>query len=89
MYTGIRAFLGHYKCFIKNYARIASLLTDYLKGDGSKKKEEGVVLKKEVVEAFNTLKHSVLSAPILVYPDPKKEFLLKTDALHLGLGMVL
>ena len=79
---------GHYRCFIKNYARIASPLTDYLKGDGSKKKKEGVVLKKEAVEAFNTLKCSVLSGPILVYLDPKKEYLLKTDASHLGLGTV-
>ena len=79
---------GHYRCFIKNYARIASLLTDYLKGDSSKKKE-GVVLNKEAVEAFNTLKHSVLNALVLVYPDPKKEYLLKTDASCLGLGAVL
>ena len=75
---------GHYRHFIKNYARIASPLTDYLKGDGSKKKKEGVVLNKKVVEAFNTLKHSVLSAPILVYPDPKKEYLLKADASMFG-----
>ena len=91
MYIEIRAFLGvagHYRHFIKNYARIASPLTDYLKGDSSKKKE-GVVLNKEAVKAFNTLKCSVLSAPILVYPDPKKEYLLETNALHLGLGMVL
>ena len=80
---------GHYRHFIKNYARIAPPLTDYLKGDGSKKKKEGVVLNKEALEAFNTLKHSVLSVPILVYPDPKKEYLLENDALHLGLGVVL
>ena len=91
MYIEIQAFLsmvGHYRHFIKNYARIALPLTDCLRGDGSKKKE-GVVLNKEAVEAFNTLKHSVLSAPILVYPDPKKEYLLERDALCFGLGMVL
>ena len=92
MYKEIQAFLGvagHYRRFIKNYARIALPLTDYLKGDGSKKKKEGVVLNKEAVEAFNTLKHSVLSAPILVYPDPKKEYLLETDASCLDPGVVL
>ena len=31
----------------------------------------------------------MLSAPFIVYPDPKKEYLLKTDTLHLGLGVVL
>ena len=74
MYTEIRAFLGmagHYRHFIKNYARIALPLTDYHKGDSSKKQEEDIVLNKEVLEAFNTLKHSVQSAPILVYLDPK------------------
>ena len=34
---------GHYRHFIKNYARIALPLTDYLKGDGSKKKKGAVV----------------------------------------------
>ena len=79
---------GHYRHFIKNYARIAPPLTDYLKGDHSKKKE-GVVLNKEAAEAFNSLKHSVLSAPVLVYPDHKKEYLLETDASCLGLGALL
>ena len=30
-----------------------------------------------------------MSAPVLAYPDPNKEYLLKTDALKLGLGAVL
>ena len=30
-----------------------------------------------------------MSAPVLSYPDPNKEYLLKTDALKLGLGTVL
>ena len=38
------------------------------------------------MEAFNILKRAVLSAPFLVYPDPKKEYILETNAL---LGAVL
>ena len=59
------AVTGHYRCFIMNYDCIASPLTDYLKGDGSKKKKS-IVLNKEAIKAFNTLKHSVLSAAVLM-----------------------
>ena len=31
----------------------------------------------------------MVSAPVLAYPDPNKEYLLKMDALKLGLGAVL
>ena len=30
-----------------------------------------------------------MSAPVLAYPDPNKEYFLKMDALKLGLGAVL
>ena len=30
-----------------------------------------------------------MSAPVLAYPDPNKEYLLETDALKLGLGAIL
>ena len=53
------------------------------------RRRKSVILNKEAIEAFNTLKHSVLSAPVLVYPDPKKEYLLETDASCLGLGAIL
>ena len=39
--------------------------------------------------AFHQLKKAIMSAPVLAYPDPNKEYLLKMDALRLGLGAVL
>ena len=40
-------------------------------------------------EAFQRLKKAVMSAPVLAYPDPDREYLLEMDASKLGLGAVL
>ena len=40
-------------------------------------------------EAFNVLKKAVMTAPVLAYPDPNKEYLLQMDASKLGLGAFL
>ena len=40
-------------------------------------------------ESFERLKHSLITAPILAYPNYEKPFLLKTDASLKGLGTVL
>ena len=48
-----------------------------------------MVLNKAARNALHRLKKAVMSAPVLAYPDPNQEFLLKTDALKLGLGTVL
>ena len=40
-------------------------------------------------ESFERLKHSLITAPILVYPNYEKPFLLETDASLKGLGTVL
>ena len=62
---------------------------EYARGDTAKKKKERVVLNEVARGAFHKLKNAVMSAPVLAYPDPNKEYLLKTDALKLGLGAVL
>ena len=91
-YTAIKSFVGlvgHYRCFIKDFVWIADPLHEYARGDTAKKKREQVVLNKAPRNAFHQLKKAVISALVLAYPDPNKEYLLKTDASKLGLGAVL
>ena len=90
MYTAIKGFVGfvvHYRCFIKDFAQIADPLHEYAHGDMAKKKEEQVVLYEAARNAFHQLEKAVMSAPVLAYPDPNKEYLLKMDALKLRLGI--
>ena len=92
MYTAIQGFVGlvgHYRCFIKDFTRIAGPLHVYASGDTMKKKKERVVLNEAARNAYHQLKKAVMSAPVLAYPDPNKEYLLETDASKLGLGAVL
>ena len=91
-YTTIKGFVGmvgHYRCFIKDFTKIADLLHKYAHGDTVKKKKEQVVLIEATRKAFHQLKKAVMSAPVLAYPDPNSEYLLKMDALRLGLGAML
>ena len=92
MYTAIKGFIsliGHYRCFIKDFTKIADPLHEYARGDTAKKKKEQVVLNEVARSAFHKLKKAAMSAPVLAYPDPNKEYLLKMDASKLGLGAVL
>ena len=92
MYTAIKGFIrlmGHCRCFIKDFAKIADSLHEYARGDTAKKKKEWVVLNEVPRSVFHKLKKAVMSAPVLAYPDPNKEYFLKTNALKLGLGAVL
>ena len=69
--------------------KIADPLHEYVRGDTAKKKKEQVVLSEAARSAFQKLKKAVMSAPVLAYPDPNKEYLLEIDASKLGLGAVL
>ena len=68
---------------------MADPLHEYVHGDTMKKKKESVVLNEAVQNAFHQLTKAVMSAPVLAYPDPNKEYLLETDASKLRLGAVL
>ena len=91
-YTKVKSFVGlvgHYRHFIKGFAKIAAPLYDLTNGDNKDKKLEHVDLSPEALEAFDHLKAACLQAPILVFLDFNKPFLLETDASGRGLGAVL
>nr|GFB17470.1 reverse transcriptase domain-containing protein [Tanacetum cinerariifolium] len=63
---GIHSFLGHagfYQRFIKDFSKIAWLMTRLLE------KDTQFLFSKECVEAFQTLKRKLTEAPILIAPD--------------------
>ena len=39
--------------------------------------------------AFNHLKHILIDAPVLAFPNFDQEFILETDASGVGLGVIL
>ena len=91
-YTKVKSFVGlvgHYRHFIKGFAKIAAPLYDLTSGDNKDKKSEHVNLSPEAREAFDCLKAACLQAPILAFPDFNKPFLLETDAFGRGLGAAL
>ena len=88
-YMQVRAFcglVGHYRRFIKVFANIACPLYNVL---GKEVKMGPVDLPPEAQEAVAILKGKVQSAPVLVFPDFEKPFLLEMDASKEGLGAVL
>ena len=62
-YTKVKSFVGlvgHYRCFIKGFAKIAAPLYDLTSGDKKDKKSEHVDLPPEAREAFDHLKTACL-----------------------------
>ena len=88
-YTQVHTFcrlVGHYWRFIKGFANIVRPLYDML---GKEVKMGLVDLPPKAQETVGILKEKVQSAPVLVFPDFDKPFLLETDASKEGLGVVL
>ena len=81
--------MGHYRWFIKGFARIVQPLNEHLAGEGASRKSEGVSLSKEALEAFRALKQPCMNSPVLTFTDYTKNILLETDASKERLGAVL
>jgi len=82
----IKQFLGlvgYYRRFIPQFSKIAKPLTELLKKDKPFKWELSQI------NAFNTLRESLCTEPILQYPDFTQPFILTTDASGYAIGGVL
>ena len=84
--TEVRSFVGlasYYRRFMKGFADIARPLHQLT--------EKGRRFKwtEPCQTAFESLKLSLMTAPVLAYPDPHKPFILDTDASDTGIGAVL
>ncbi|CAM8938028.1 unnamed protein product [Rhodiola kirilowii] len=82
----IRSFLGHagfYRRFIKDFSKIAKPLTNLLCTDVEFK------ITDECVTAFETLKQSLITAPIIQPPNWSLPFELMCDASDNAIGAVL
>lgn len=93
--------VGYYRRYIKHFSQRAAPLYHLVNLDPNRgkrrkrgrtwKKSESVPFKwdKECQDAFEDLKQTLVTAPILGYPDFQKPFILETDASYKGLGAVL
>ena len=82
----IKSFLGlvgYYRKFIRNFSKIAKLLTDFTKKDTPYHWTD----KQQFT--FNSLKQKLCEAPLLQYPAYEKTFTLITDASNEVLGAIL
>ncbi|XP_025155003.1 uncharacterized protein LOC112588630 [Harpegnathos saltator] len=82
----IKQFLGlagYYRRFIPDFSKTAKPLTDLLK------KDKEYIWRPIQQHAFNILRESLCSHPILQYPDFTKPFNLTTDASGYAIGGVL
>ncbi|GBG80513.1 hypothetical protein CBR_g30974 [Chara braunii] len=74
--TQIRAFLGlasYYRRIIKGFTAIAGPLTNLLR------KHQPLIWTSECDQAFSKLKAALISAPVLIRPDPEKPLVLITN----------
>jgi len=82
----VRSFLGHagfYRRFIKDFSKITSPLCNLLQ------KDVEFVFNEACKEAFDKLKASLVSAPIIQPPNWDKPFEIMCDASDYALGSVL
>jgi len=74
---------GYYRRFVKDFSKIASLLTQLLCKDHKFEWTD------KCEASFQELKQRLVTAPILVIPEGSERFVVYSDASHQGLGCVL
>ncbi|KAI2660042.1 Transposon Tf2-8 polyprotein [Labeo rohita] len=77
-------FTNFYRRFIMDYSTITAPLTSLLRG-----KPKQLIWNPAAHEAFERLKTTFSTAPVLHHPDPEHPFTVKVDASSIGKGAVL
>ena len=84
--SGVRRMLGlfsFYRSYIKDFSKVANALIKLTK------KDEPFVWTEDCEKAAQYLKDRITSAPILIFPNFNKQFVLTTDASSIAIGAVL
>uniref|UniRef100_A0A8C1CA59 Gypsy retrotransposon integrase-like protein 1 n=1 Tax=Cyprinus carpio carpio TaxID=630221 RepID=A0A8C1CA59_CYPCA len=76
-------FANFYRRFIRNFGQVAAPLTALTST------KVNFCWSADAQAAFNELKRRFTSAPILVTPDPSRQFVVEVDASEVGVGAVL
>ncbi|CAI7811424.1 unnamed protein product [Closterium sp. NIES-53] len=76
-------FANYYNRFVPEYAKIATPLTNLLKKNAPFKWED------VHQQAMEQLKTALMSAPVLILPDPEKDYVIEADASDQAVGAVL
>ena len=84
--TEVRSFLGlagYYRRFIEGFSKLALPLTRLTR------KDVPFVWTPQCEKSFEELKKRLTTSPVLILPDPAKQFVVYCDASKQGLGCVL
>ncbi|KAK9408147.1 hypothetical protein NXF25_006921 [Crotalus adamanteus] len=91
----LQSFLGFanfYRQFVPDFARVALPLTELLKTRNSPVKtrpSQPLAWSRESQAAFEHLKALFAKEPILLHPDPDKQYIVQADASDVAVGAVL
>ncbi|KAL0176565.1 hypothetical protein M9458_028895, partial [Cirrhinus mrigala] len=82
----LQSFLGFanfYQCFIRNFSQLAAPLTALTSTRVTFRWTNAAEV------AFSNLKSRFVSAPILIAPDPSRQFVVEIDSSEVGVGAIL
>lgn len=91
MLRSVLGLFSYYRKLVKGFANIAEPLLSLLRQEGPKgaKKPKAFTWGQDQQQAFDELKHRLISQPILAHPDLTLPFVLHTDASSTAIGAIL